>query len=43
MKICIFENLIENFINIINYKKPPDEITVKDRLNASKVLKLIIL
>ena len=44
MKIYIFENLLCKISLILfTIKKPPDEIIVNERLNASKDLRLMIL
>ena len=42
-KIIFFKSVLNKLSKLFKDKKPPDEIIVKDRLNASNVLKFIIL
>ena len=42
-KIIFFKSVLIKLSKLFKDKKPPDEIIVKDRLNASNVLKFIIL
>ena len=40
-KIIFFKSVLNKLSKLFKDKKPPDEITVKDKLKASKVLILI--
>ena len=42
-KIIFFKSVLNKLSKLFKDKKPPDEIIVKDKLNASNVLKFIIL